>query len=89
MRTLERQVEMDELLGAGINPLEYMLRTVRDGRLDPAMRLDPRGPPRRTIIRGCVGGLSQQWRWRPARHRNREVRPRQTRRGQIGPSLAS
>ena len=25
MRTLERQAEMDELLAAGISPLEYML----------------------------------------------------------------
>jgi hypothetical protein len=31
---------MDELLAAGISPLEYMLGTVRDKRADPAVRLE-------------------------------------------------
>jgi hypothetical protein len=39
-RTLERRADMDELLAAGISPLEYMLRMVRDERADPAMRLE-------------------------------------------------
>jgi hypothetical protein len=49
MRTLERQVEMDELRAAGLNPLEYMLQTLRDERLDPAVRLEA-GRPRRTVL---------------------------------------
>ena len=39
-RTLERQAEMDELLAAGGSPLAYMLGVMRDGRADPAMRLE-------------------------------------------------
>ena len=39
-RTLERQAEMDELLAAGDSPLAYMLGVMRDGRADPAMRLE-------------------------------------------------
>jgi hypothetical protein len=49
MRTLERQVEMDELRAAGIGPLEYMLRTVRDERLYPTVRLEA-GRPRRAVL---------------------------------------
>jgi hypothetical protein len=44
-RTLERHAEMDELLAAGVSPLEYMLRTVRDGRAGPAVHIVAAGAP--------------------------------------------